>query len=605
MKLYKIFFAGAICLLGSCTLDNEFLEEKPKDLITIENAFNNGDQVTSVVYSAYYLFQANYFSTNFGGSDPYAYKQVGTDIRDGKFQTTHFSNFTTSWSATQDFVKTVWDNYYKIIADCNLALAQMDNVTWTNEEDKARVTAEAKFLRGLAHLRLAEYYGAVPLIQEFSDVTRFDYVRTPRATVYEAAIADMLEGYNNALPESTVALGDASRASKYAAAMFLAEAYLALGVESGDNSNYTLAAQYAQEVIDHHPLMTSRFGVRLPGASGSRNGVPTAFPEGNVYSDLFVSENMSNMENTESIWLATTAPDYTTFTANASKGYVTSTLGLGPSLMDLHLTVDGDAGKPWAENISAKYGGLVSPFIHGGTCWAQIPATWFTSVTAWDAEHNFNTSQDYRFTEGVTVRTKFLVINEKHPLYEQYAGWEELDKQAVNEGSTFFPLFYKEVPLDGWDWDEVNTANSFVIPRTALYRNKYIARSAEAYLLLAEAQYRNGDTGTALATLNTLRARSNANPATHIDIQVILDERARELMCEEDRWGTLLRMNPNEWRPRIYNYGMYSARSGDTVYPEVRRWAEFPGEITFKNWPIPQTYRDLNTDAPMEQNEGW
>ena len=292
MKLHKILFVGAIGLLGACTPDNEFLEENPKDKITMENAFNTSDQVLSTVLSAYNLLEGNYFPQGMN-SDMFSYKQLGTDILDCKYSNPHYSNFTTSWSPTMGFIKTVWDNYYKMISYCNLALLKINDVTWTSEADKARVEAEAKFLRGLAYLRLAEYYGAVPLVKEFSETARFDYVREPRATVYSSAITDMEEAYNNGLPDNTVASGEAGRVSKYAAAMFLAEAYLARGVENGDDVNdFRTAVTYAQEVISHHPLMTSRFGVRLPGASGLRNGVPTAQPDGNVFSDLFVSDNM-------------------------------------------------------------------------------------------------------------------------------------------------------------------------------------------------------------------------------------------------------------------------------------------------------------------------
>ena len=175
-------------------------------------------------------------------------------------------------------------------------------------------------------------------------------------------------------------------------------------------------------------------------------------------------------------------------------------------------------------NIPAKYGSSPSPFIHGGTGWAQTPPTWFISETAWNAEHNFNTTEDFRFKEGVTVRTKYLVINEKHPLYEQYAGWEDLLNEGDNLLSAYCPIFYKETPMDGWDWDTDNPNWNwfFVVNRAALYRNKYIARSADAYLLLAEAQLRGGDSGAALNTLNELRSRSNANPATRIDMQIVL-----------------------------------------------------------------------------------
>lgn len=160
--------------------------------------------------------------------------------------------------------------------------------------------------------------------------------------------------------------------------------------------------------------------------------------------------------------------------------------------------------------------------------------------------------------------------------------------------------------MDQWDWDEVNTGWQwfFYVPKCWLYRNKYIARSADAYLLLAEAYYRLGDTGKALEALNDVRERAGANDATDIDIQVILDERERELLLEEDRWATLLRNKPEEWQKRIMDYGTYTAATGP-VYPEIRRWKEFTGPIKFKNWPIPQTYIDLNTGAEFPQNEGW
>ena len=74
---------------------------------------------------------------------------------------------------------------------------------------------------------------------------------------------------------------------------------------------------------------------------------------------------------------------------------------------------------------------------------------------------------------------------------------------------------------------------------------------------------------------------------------------------EEDRWATLLRNKPEEWQQRIMNYATYTASASAKKYPEVRRWSEFQGPIQFKNWPIPQTYIDLNTGADFPQNTGW
>ena len=606
MKINKIILSAVAALsFAGCQSDMEFLTEKPKDIITIENAFETSDQVLATVVSGYAAFESFYFVQGMG-SDNFTYRQSGTDLLDCKSSNFHYSNFN-QWSTTSSFVKSIWDGYYKVISYANLTLAQLENVTWNNENDKKRVEGEAHFLRGLSHLRLAEYYGAVPIVREFVQESKFDYVRDARADVYNFAIEEFKLAYA-ALPESTVAMGESGRASKYAAAHYLAEALVALGTETDDKACFTEAERYAKEVIAKHPLMTGRFGMRAPGATGSRNGIDNAFPEGNAVSDLFVSQNMTLASNTESMWVAQSAQDYTTFSANGNRGNRSITLALTPALQDYTELIgypkDLGYGNPFAENVDPEYG--MYPYIHGGQGWAQNTVSWFATYQMWDADHNFGGTDD-RYKEDVTVRTEYLVTNQKHPLYGQEVGWEYISRANVNEASMFGALFYKEIPLDRWDWDEVNDTYSWFFPiaRGTYYRSKYMLRSGETYLILAEAQLRGGNTGAALETLNTLRARANANPATSIDMQVILDERARELLFEEDRWGTLLRCKPEEWQQRIEKYGTYTARATDVQFPDIRRWSEFTDKIDFTNWPIPQTYIDLNTGAEMAQNVGW
>lgn len=601
MKTRNILFLCGVGLMGlvtSCESDSEFLTEHPKSVLTIENAYNNSSQVLATLMSAYNQYAGFFFPGEWGVSE-FVYKCAGTDIWDGNDQMTHYSNFTSYWATDAGFVKEVWDRYYKMISYCNLALGQIDNVSWDKEADRTNLMAEAHFLRGLAYLRLAEYYGGVPLITEFSDQPRFDYVRTPRADVYQQAIADMMEGYNH-LPETALAYG---RVSKSAAALYLSEAYMALGVEKNDNSQFETAAKYALEVTQKHPLMTSRFGVRIDGATGASNGIPNAFPEGNVMSDLFVSANIISPANTEAIWVMPSCPDYATYSANG--GYRENALNFTPAVQDINWAdeyAEAGAGMgPW-KVVSEKYGGATNPAIHGAYTWALTPLTWFTSYDMWDEAHN-GTSADYRYVEGVTVRTKLLVTDPNHSLYEQYIGWEYIDKNNANTASKYFPFFYKETPLDKWDYDP--NCPGFFGQICHNYRNKYAARSSEAYLLLAEAYLRLGKTQQAKDALQTVRSRANASELSDIDMQVILDERARELLFEEDRWATLLRMKPEEWKQRITNYGMYSQRGNTPKYPEVRRWSEYTGDIKFNNWPIPLAYIDLNKEAEMTQNEGW
>ena len=75
-------------------------------------------------------------------------------------------------------------------------------------------------------------------------------------------------------------------------------------------------------------------------------------------------------------------------------------------------------------------------------------------------------------------------------------------------------------------------------------------------------------------------------------IGFMLDERARELVYEECRWNTLLRMGGTVAVDRIKKYAY---------------WDDPRTTLTkkFNLWPIPQVVIDTNKDVVMEQNPGW
>ena len=609
MKTYKLILGLAgISLLGtvsSCVSDKEFLTEKPKAELTVENAYQTSDQVLNTLLTGYYEFEELYFPGMFGQGLMYN-TSTGTDMTDNKYQLgigSHMSNFSAAWSADMSLTKSLWDKFYKVISYSNLSLSKIDDVEWESDDAKNRVAAEAKFLRGLSYLRLGELFGGVPMVLEYSETPNYAYDRASRSETYAAAISDLKEAYE-VLPWDVKA--EYGRAGKGAAGMYLAEAYLADGVENSNNAEFTSAASVAREVIEHHPLMTQRFGVRLPGASGSVNGIPNADEDGNVMSDLFVNQNITSSSNTEAIWVMVSAPDYASYAAYGGRRQCT--LGFTPALQDYNWAAeyvhDGAASGPW-KAFSSKYGGQMSPASHGGTGWAQSTPTWYASYTMWDAEHNNNTKEDLRYVEDVTVKTEYMCCDENHPLYEQKVGWNHIDHSTPELAGIYFPIWYKETPFDAWDYDASEPASWFG-QYVYFYRSRYAARSAEVYFLLAEALLRSGDTAGATEAVNTVRSRSHANPFSTVTIDTILDERGRELLYEEFRWATFLRMKPDEWKHRIYDYGMYSARSGAEIYPNIRRWSEETGEIKFNLFPIPQTYIDLNTGSDgLYQNDGW
>jgi hypothetical protein len=607
MKKITIFALTLVAAaLQACQSDDAFLTEKVKDRVTTINAFETSDQVLNTIYTGYYDMSDLYFPNGSGMGNRFL-KTAGTDIFDGKYQlgaAMHMSNIKGAWAADSSTPKGFWDSFYKIISYSNLALSQMDNVKWASEADKNRVAGEAKFLRGLCYLRLGELFGGVPLVLEYSEVPNFGYTRASRTDTYQAAIDDLKEAYNS-LP-SHLEQNESGRASKYAAAFYLSEAYLAKGVEDGDKvDEFNEAARYAQEVLTAHPLMQNRFGVRLPGVTGENFGIPNEDLDGTVYTDLFVSANVIRPENTEAVWVMESAPNYAAYSQYGGRRF--NNYGLSPSLKSRKWNstyYESTAGAgPWV-TVSAKYGGQTYPAINGGTGWGQYCPTNWACYYNWAGAANNNTSYDMRYEEDITVRTRYICTDEKHSLYEKKCGWEETDNTDPNKATTYFPIFYKETPFDAWDYDMQQPTQAG--PYVYYYRHQYGARSAEAALLLAEAKLRAGDTGGATDALNMVRNRAKAAPFGTITLETILDERARELLYEEFRWATFLRMKPAEWKYRIYQYGMYSARESDEHGWQVRRWDEYTGEIEWDLWPIPQTYINLNQDSDgLTQNPGW
>lgn len=567
--------------------DNKsFLEEDPLATYTIIDAFEKSSQVEAQLvqchYRAYTLYENPGFVT------PFMYKSLGTDAIDQPYWHTGgsggYSNFST-WSSTSAFVETMWNLLYQLVSYANLTFKGLDvkSIQWSSEELKLTVKAEASFFRGLAYLRLAELYGGVPIVTKWSDELITDYVRPSRTETYRQAIDDLLFAYNN-LPDYPEEDG---RVAKGAAATMLAEAYLALGIETGSTHNYLLAASYATIAINLHPLMTERFGVRANQYDLSSNrGVPAYLPEGNVYGDLFYPGNYDRSSgNTEAMWVLQT-PTYEQADAAGGQNSGSSWM-FAPALRDLNWKPEyvqaGAAAGPW-KKISPPYNTASFPAYLGGMGISQAMCTNYANYEIW------TDTSDLRYQEDITVRTLYECTDIKHSMFGKKVPLDMLDHNP-NVFSKYSPVFSKMTSLDEWGWRSTDNRH------TTWFHDAYGIRSAESYLLRAEAYLRSGSPDLAADDINTLRQRANCSTLyseSDIDINVILDERLRELLFEEGRWFTLLRMEPAVWKQRLYDHAMFISDYNNYKLP-----------VKFNLWPIPQKVIELNTGARFNQNEGW
>lgn len=110
-------------------------------------------------------------------------------------------------------------------------------------------------------------------------------------------------------------------------------------------------------------------------------------------------------------------------------------------------------------------------------------------------------------------------------------------------------------------------------------------RLAETYLIAAEAFMRQGNQTKALQYINALRQRAGVADLTQLNEDLLLEEHARELAFEGDRWFTLKRMGRLVQHVRLYN---------PQAAPNIQDY--------HVNMPIPQEFVDL-TGFP--QNTGY
>jgi len=602
MKAYnKILLAGLVTasVLSSCK-DDDFLKEEPKTIYTVETAFEKSSQVDAAIARAYISF--NYM---FGWHNLYVEGAAasnllggnGSDCIDSGFgdpamAAGFLSNYMNLNSNTGDF-NTLWNELYQLAAQANLALYGSELVNWADANEKNYAVAQARFFRGWAYLRLGECFGGVPIVEEYSDELRFDYQRNTRQETYAFAIAD-LEAAASALPAYPRQDG---RAGQGIANHYLAEAYLAQGVETGDKSYYNKAISAAQKVIAAHPLMTSRFGVRAnpadTGTSGYLN-VPNYKADGNVYYDLFQMGNYNySAGNTESL-MAVQGPTYDQWANDGGNVYMYG-VTVGAVYRDLIWnTAEGqpDSAGPWHDNPNIDMGQWVggnSGAYLGGTSWGLIGTTDYSDEVVWEGQFD----DDLRNSQIVRCNPIVLEKTSKH-----YG--EICKKEWLNIPSRLMRVSCKIAMQDGWGWD---VHHAFAGVQTFAYqygRDLYVARSAETYLLLAEAYLRNGDMTNAVAALNTVRQRAQASYMySTITIRDILDERARELAYEEHRWPTLLRLDSStgtneDMKYQLSHYTMYTNDCGlDGITPQ---WTLFP---------IPLTVINLNSEITLQQNPGW
>ncbi len=592
MKLYKsILLLSAACavsgILTGCD-DDDFLTEKPKTIYTVDNSYETVDQVRACVTNMYVHIRYWYDCNNF-------LKGMGSDVADTpnwRASGNGVSNFS-NWSATKANSNEIYDAMWQLVNYANQSLAGLNSegLSWSSQQEKDLIYGEMMFMRGYGYLRLAEMFGGVPAVTEFYQTIKLDFTRPSRSDTYRQAISD-LEAAAKSLPEYPA---EAGRVAQGAACHFLSEAYLGLAIENGNSSTeLDKAIEYAGKVMALHPIMTQRFGSRAVAGGVAVNDIEAYRPDGNVFFDLFQRDNQDRDNgNTEALWVF--QHDYSvyhTYGGNKSE----SPRNWSPVLRDVFWKDEykhNGENSPWNNSDPELYpGGNICAYVGGRGISACAPTNYVINEI-WHGDF----ADDMR-NAPCNIHREFKVIDKDHPRYGEIVTLDQLDPTRIDR---FYPVWEKWASGDDYNYDDLSEGWQ----RSAYFIDQYACRSAETLLLRAEARMRKGDNGGAADDINILRKRAECPrlaKADDITPQFILDERARELFFEEQRWPTLLRMG-KDGIESINRHAMYIADQSEawpgcfsSSMPPITKWTLFP---------IPQTVIDTNTGARFEQNPGW
>ena len=528
MKRILLSAAAVLAMVqGLSSCKKDFLDENPQSLYTPQTTLVDSLGFEAGMAGLQTVVRDMYTTTEPQGL--LGVLQVGTDVASQAMpQGVETPYFNYEKLQSQDGgASFYWNSCYRIINNANILIQASAAAPATLRQGyKNRISAEARFYRAYAYNFLTTLYGAVPLVLEPVATPRTDFTRTPVPEVNTAIINDL----TTAIPSLFLANKAASgRITQGAARQLLAEVYLR-------TNQANLAEQQCQAIISstQYRLITARYGVRA--------GSP-----GDYYSDMFIVGNQRRSQgNAELIW------------------------GIEQQL-NVPGGVNGNGGQQrrmWVPGYYAINGMLIADSLGGRGIGRLRLSQW--------VDYRLYPPGDMRNSKYSLKRRFYYNDPTKPTLY---------GRRVIVTGSD---TAYRITPYIT-KWNQYNPLDEFGL---ATVKDLPMMRMGETYLLLAEAQFKQGNTSGAATSINVLRTRAQAPQvaAASIDLDFILDERARELIGEEPRRLTLVRTGTLISRTTRLN--------GNSLYLTGLR----PENALL---PIPQSEIDRNVGGGLTQNPGY
>jgi len=302
MSRYNIFFKLILfttVLSGGSSCKKSFLDENLK---TARNTdfYKTDAGILQLAVGTYYQV----FDVPPNGEWYYCAANYGTDEFHigGDPSNSPWNNYDQTFNSVVTVVNTntaaanlQWDALYTGIGDANLLIANATASTSSSAAVKSTSLGEGYFFRAYCYLRLVSQYGGVPLQVTPVTTVQLNFTRATPQDVY-AQIIDDLTKAQTLLPSG----GGPYHITKDAASHYLAKALLSRASEINSSWNSsTVAADLAQvgtlcdQVIANHPLAADFSGIwKFTGVNSANEQLPEILLSAQFTND--VNTNLSN-----------------------------------------------------------------------------------------------------------------------------------------------------------------------------------------------------------------------------------------------------------------------------------------------------------------------
>jgi len=502
-KVIKISLVAFLTVLVATSCKKTFLDENLQTIRDLEY-YKTDAGIQQLVMGAYHQV----FATPFNGEMAFSNMsygvdefRVGGDPSNGMYNSygNTFGSFITPNNGNTVAANAQWDNLYIGIGHANLIIENATVSASTADAIKKTALGEGYFLRAYNYLRLVSQYGGVPLKTKPSTAVELEFTRATPKEVYDLIIADFTQAYNllgNA--------GSPAKITKDAAAHFLAKAYLSRASEINDSWNSsTKAADLAaigplcDAVIANHPLAPN-FGDlwRYTGPNGANENLREL-----ILSAQFTSDLSASGSNTQHLYYVSRYEDIAQMQRDLSGDRPFSRLSPTFFMYRVYdLQNDSRFWKTFRTKHKVNAATPTAPYVQGDLGIMYV----------------INQPGDNRFSANV-LNNSVVYSGTGKTIPHVYVAYKSGVTTDIGWNDTRrFPSLSKF--MDGSRTAGFNDVRGL--------RDITLARSAETYLIAAEAKIRLAKSGAgsyadALPYINTIRARaqyqSGENRSTYYD----------------------------------------------------------------------------------------